>query len=129
VVTQTRGIWGMARETGLQAKASPPATLDSVSCTRVESCVAVGNVLGTSAARLPMVASETNGVWGLASETALPAHAVSGSHQEATLYSVACPSSGHCVASGEYTDYATYSLDPVGHEVTGTGAMVLGPRP
>ena len=129
VVTRTGGIWGMARETRLPAKASPPATLDSISCPRAGSCVAVGNVLGTSAARIPMVASETNGVWGLASETTLPAHAVSGSHQEAALDSVACPRSGDCVASGEYTDYATYSLDPVGHEVTGTGAMALGPRP
>ncbi len=51
-----------------------------------------------------MVVGETGGVWGQASEITLPSNASTNQDPEADLRSVACPTSGSCVAVGGYND-------------------------
>ena len=90
------------------AQAVDNATLNSVACTGPGDCVVVGEYAdgnGTSTTRdQAMVATETSGVWGQASELVLPAGALMTGDQEATLESVACTGTGDCVAVGGYID-------------------------
>lgn len=71
-----------------------------------------------------MAATETNGVWAVASTTILPGNGFSDS-QENALSSVACMSStGECVAVGTYlNDCAPLTYSSVDD---GSGGMVLG---
>ena len=105
VVVETSGSWGTASELELPANARsfPFASIKSVACPAAGPCVAFGEyqdeATGTEEA---MVATETGGTWGQASQIALPAHA--GSEPRSTLNSVACIASGPCIAVGKYTD-------------------------
>jgi cytochrome c551/c552 len=112
VATETRGAWGVARKIDLPANALTKAgmqraVLDSVACTNATDCVAVGEYRDTngSSDRQAMLATETNGAWGPASEVGLPANALTkAGKQQASLNSVACTSAGNCVAVGDYVD-------------------------
>ena len=112
VATETSGVWGQASEATLPSGANTAAgkqyaALDSVACTGPGSCVAVGYYTDTNGSNdyQAMVATETSGVWGQASEATLPSGAnTAAGKQDADLYSVACTGPGSCVAVGYYTD-------------------------
>jgi hypothetical protein len=114
VASETGGTWGAARELTLPANAAPTpnqfTTLNSVSCTSPGNCVAVGEYVPTTASGSStdvqaMVVAEAGGVWGPASQLALPSGAASSpARQFALLGGVTCTSAGNCTAVGSYTD-------------------------
>jgi hypothetical protein len=97
------------------------AGLVSVACTAPGSCVAAGSYDDTNKNTQAMIATESGGAWGQASEVALPADALgvgplepAGAQcgaaaclQAASLDSVSCTSPGNCVAVGGYADAST----------------------
>jgi hypothetical protein len=78
------------------------ADLNAVSCTAT-SCVAVGDYADTHGGRLAMAISQSGRTWGRATEIAPPAHAATGSAQQAYLFAVTCVTSVLCAAVGDYT--------------------------
>jgi hypothetical protein len=104
VASQSGGVWGAASQyLGLPPNASPTvgtASLESVACPGTESCVAVGRYTDDTGTPKAMIASESDGVWGQASEVAPPAGTPVG--DSVGLDSVACQPSGPCVAVGYY---------------------------
>jgi hypothetical protein len=105
VAEEIGGSWGRASEIVLPANAAsnPMAGLSQVACSASGSCVALGTYFDSAPSTLEaMVATESNGIWGQASQVALPAGA--GSTPRSTLDSVVCVASGPCVADGKYTD-------------------------
>jgi hypothetical protein len=107
VVTETGGVWGTASEIVLPANAAsnPEAVLTSVACPVAGSCVARGGYSKEDGNREAMVAEETGGSWGPASEVKPPANAESGS--ESSLGAIACSAIGSCVGIGGYRDGST----------------------
>jgi hypothetical protein len=106
VATEANGTWGQASELSLPAganTASQHAELESVSCTGAGDCAGAGTYHdSTGDGAQPMVVTETNGVWGQASELSLPAGGFTAGI--ADLATVACSSAGNCVAGGAYFD-------------------------
>lgn len=101
-------VWPAASEVTAPANANPhsapgsPTGLQTISCASAGNCVAVGGY-AVSGSRLPMVANETAGGWGEASELTLPGNADTSS-QVAGLDGLTCTSAGNCVAAGFYWD-------------------------
>jgi hypothetical protein len=118
-VTETGGVWGTASEIELPANAAgkPEAHLASVACPAAGSCVAHGEYTDEDGDREAMVAHETGGAWGPASEIELPANAESNSRSY--LDGVACSAAGSCVGIGEYWDRSTKTEEAM--VVTETG--------
>jgi hypothetical protein len=120
LVTETSGMWGRASKVALPAGANTStnsqeqiASLESVTCTGPESCVAGGYYAlagsdtggGEAAATQAMLATETGGVWARASKLTLPPGASTSAADEASaLGGVTCTSPGSCVAVGAYTE-------------------------
>jgi hypothetical protein len=109
VVTEKRGVWSRASKLMLPAGTNLPAgdqsaSLASVVCTGPGSCVTVGSFTRGGGLLQPIVASETKGVWGRASEIAPPSNANATTANGVGLDSVGCTSQGNCVAVGAY-DY------------------------
>jgi Putative Ig domain len=112
IATETDGVWGQAGKLTLPAGANTAASsqaafLNSVNCTSPGDCVAVGgyNDSNGSYDGQGMIAVESSGTWGQASETTLPSGAnTTANAQHAELESVTCTSSGNCVAVGDYAD-------------------------
>jgi hypothetical protein len=103
------------------------AQLDSVACTSAGNCVAVGSYADAFLGSQAMVATETNGAWGRASELALPAGAdTTAEDQHAELSSVACTSPGNCVAVGSYSDAASDTRAMVATETDGVWGQASG---
>lgn len=106
VATESAGVWAQAIEILPPANVftgSPgrPVALGSVSCRSAGSCVAFGQYADSSLGWQAMVTTETEGSWGATSEVTLPPNAVA-SDEYAPNVDVACPTSGACVAVGEY---------------------------
>ncbi len=142
VATETSGVWGRASKVMLPAGANTSAgeqnaVLESVACTSSGNCVAVGSYTDANATTdtsgsedfQAMIVTETSGVWGRASELALPAGALTpatcestsncSTGQTADLESVTCTSPGSCVAVGHYDDVNTARQAMVTTETSG----------
>jgi hypothetical protein len=106
-VSETGGVWGTASEIELPANAAsnPEAHLASIACPAAGSCVARGEYTDENGGREAMVADQTGGVWGTASEIELPANAESNSRSY--LNGIVCSMAGSCVGIGEYWDRST----------------------
>lgn len=105
VVSETAGVWSQASEVTLPANAAsnPHASLKGIVCPASGSCVAVGEYQDESSGNSQaMVVSETDGVWGQATEITPPVNAES--TPGASLSYVACSAPDSCVASGGYED-------------------------
>jgi len=112
VVTETSGVWGSASEIKPppDAASNPEAFLGSLACPAAGSCVAHGEYTDEDGDREAMVAEETGGAWGSASDVQLPANAASKSRSylfRSYLDGVACSAAGSCVGIGEYRDGST----------------------
>jgi hypothetical protein len=85
---------------------SPPrgsyGNLAGIACTSASSCVAGGSYYSASRSTLPMIAAESAGKWGAGRSIRLPANALSGVDQSATVASVACSARTSCVTVGSY---------------------------
>lgn len=138
------GSWGQAVTIAAPANANLDpghlvAELESASCASPGNCVAGGyyndDTTNSYDDDQAMVASETNGTWGAASEITLPtgAYVYDPAHptrlQNAKVWSVSCTSQGNCVATGEYTAYeaATYleQMPFVASESAGTWSPAI----
>ncbi|HUA06526.1 MAG TPA: hypothetical protein VMB27_21655 [Solirubrobacteraceae bacterium] len=124
VASEADGTWGQAGELTLPANAAttPGSAVDGVSCTSAGHCVAGGSYIDPSSASLAMVASETNGTWGQASELTLPSNALTTSmsaRQIAEVEGVSCAYPGNCVAVGSYTDTSGGEQPMVASETDG----------
>lgn len=109
VVTETGAVWGAASEIKPppNAASNPQASLASLACPTAGLCVARGEYSNEDGNREAMVAEETGGVWGAASEVKLPANAASNSKSylfRSHLGAVACSAAGSCVGIGDYRD-------------------------
>lgn len=71
------------------------AAFRAVSCTSSGNCAAVGLYVVTSSVNELMVATETNGSWGPATELAVPA-----GRSAYSVGNLSCPSTGNCAAVG-----------------------------
>jgi hypothetical protein len=87
------------------------AALNSVSCSGLNTCVAVGSFRTASGNQL-LVSNEVNGVWSSGARIVLPHDAVSSfAHPSAPITqfsSVSCVSLGNCVAVGTYLTVAGF---------------------
>jgi Putative Ig domain len=113
------GAWASPVELGLPGDAfespSNGPTLNSIACASQGNCVAVGwYQIDANEDELPIVISQSGGVWGQPSGITLPVGAASvpttlGSGSWVSqLSSVACTSDGNCVAVGQYSDASGY---------------------
>lgn len=103
--TETSGSWQPATAISPPANtfSAPEASFASVSCRSVGSCVTVGSYGMPSAYQSAMVATESDGSWGAASQTtALPPGTSTEEPASTLLSSVACPATESCVAVGLY---------------------------
>lgn len=108
--TESNGVWGPAEAIGVPGGIG---AFDAVSCTSALDCTAVGGTRGgTGAARQPIYAVETNGVWGKATEIVSP--------EGGSLSGVSCTSPRHCTAVG--IDSRGYPIYPT--ETDGTWPRV-----
>jgi len=115
IAADTSGVWGPSSTIELPVggalvnnggNRAVPLGIDAVTCTGRGDCVAVGSYTSNTAGGYQaLAATETNGVWGRASEVVPPADAtpVRGL-QNASLDAVTCTGRGACVAVGTYYD-------------------------
>jgi hypothetical protein len=108
VINQTHGVWGQGVELIPPANAAPalgevnPLALQ---CTSRGNCVAIGYYYDPDGNSLPLVVTETGGVWAQGIEPPLSANATNAqSLPGAAINSASCTGPGVCVAVGEYTD-------------------------
>jgi hypothetical protein len=129
VATETGGIFAAATEVTLPANAgtSPNAYLDGISCSSAGNCTAVGDYEDSSNNYQAMVATETGGSFGTATEVTPPANA--GSDPEAMLYGVSCTSVGNCTADGQYYDTSNHYQAMVVTETGGSFAAATEVTP
>lgn len=101
--------WSATQQPDLSALSPAPSinvneNLAGVSCVSAGDCVAVGHYF-TGSGYLPLILTETAGVWGPIQQPSLsgltPAPS---SPPNASLFSVSCASAGNCVAVGSYDD-------------------------
>jgi hypothetical protein len=103
VVTETGGVWAWPSEIALPLNATPaggpdgqPVALNAIACASAGNCVAAGEY-STALGSLPLVVTESDGVWGQASAPSPPAGEAI---PDDFIRSVACPDAGNCVAVG-----------------------------
>jgi hypothetical protein len=126
-VSEIGGVWQHAVVLRLPADAmakDPYAALQSVSCVRSGTCVAVGQYRTRSGATVPVVASASRGHWKLRALAGLRGR---------WLNSVSCLSARSCVALGGYSvagsfrDVSIVEADGRwGHEVTVRSGVLHG---
>ncbi len=108
-MSESNGVWGQGTEVVLPGGAELAsngdqyASLGSVSCTSAGNCAASGYYTDGSHFYQGMAVTETDGVWGPATEIVLPNNHVGGNPQ-AEFTSIACWGAGDCSAVGSYTD-------------------------
>lgn len=109
LVSQTSGVWGAAQAAPLpvDALAEQATTLNSVACTAVGYCTAVGEYTNTSQSYEGVVLTETAGAWSQGIEATLPLNAAG--NQDANLNAVTCTMYETCVITGTY-----FSTHPTG---------------
>lgn len=133
VVNEKDGVWGQPTGTSLPTNQMmngwQGAYLSSVACSSVGNCTAAGNYVDTSTYYQGMVVSETNGVWGPATEISLPPNQTTG-WQGATLMAISCPNQRSCEVGGYYIDASGAYQSMVAPESNGVwGAAVQLPEP
>ena len=103
VVTDVAGSWGQASELPDPSDAhagNASVHAAAVSCWSVGNCVAVGNYVAVGGHNVPLIETDTNGVWTASSSVSVPA----GTLDSAVLNGVSCPGAGSCLAVGNYND-------------------------
>ena len=120
-VTESSGTWGTPVEIAMPTGAiGTQPRLTSVSCPSVGDCAAVGYYKTSSSSSKPLLVAESSGTWGAATSPTLPASALTGSTQLATLAGVWCASAGSCVAIGSYSGSGATKLMMAAVETAGT---------
>jgi hypothetical protein len=100
-VSEVGGVWQSATTLpSVSGEITGGGILDSVSCTSVGDCVAVGTSATSKGLIEPSIATEADGAW---SKPMLPTLPSGDDETAATALSVSCPAAGDCVIAG--TDY------------------------
>jgi hypothetical protein len=105
VVSQKKGLWGMAEEapgTAILNKGAD-AWVAAVSCASAGNCSAGGSYTDKSGRQQVFVMGQTNGIWGTAEQVPGSA-ALNVGQPGAEIASVSCAAAGRCTAGGSYTD-------------------------
>jgi hypothetical protein len=113
LLRETAGNWETGIEGVLPANATgidQAAGLNSVSCSSVGNCSAIGTYLDSSGNGPGLLLTETAGAWGTGVEATLPSNAAT-TEQFVDMASVSCASPGNCSAVGTYN--TTRSNDAV----------------
>jgi hypothetical protein len=105
-VEETRGRWrDSVQITSLPAgarKTAPTVELFGISCLP-NACLAVGDYENQAGAQVPMAVLGFGRTWERGKSTGLPAHAATGSAQDARLWAVTCDAKDlYCSAAGNY---------------------------
>ena len=112
LLKETAGSWETGVEATLPANATGEAAgLNSVSCSSVGNCSAIGSYLDSSGNGPGLLLTETAGTWGTGVEATLPTNAAT-TEQFVDMASVSCASAGNCSAVGTYNN-DTHSNDAV----------------
>ena len=122
-VTESGGHWARAIKLTLPANRGPRfgALARAVSCTRVGSCVAVGDYETSSSTVVAgFTATESHGTWHRATQVRLPTNAAVPS--EGFVAGVSCTGPGSCVLAGNYADNLGHTRPMVATEVGGKWA-------
>ncbi|MGA8296321.1 MAG: Ig domain-containing protein, partial [Acidimicrobiales bacterium] len=88
------------------AGTNPDADLLGISCSSAGNCTAVGEYEDTSNHYQAIVATETGGSFGAATEVTAPANA--GTNPDTELGAISCSSVGNCTAVGRYDDSSNH---------------------
>jgi hypothetical protein len=128
VLVQSDGTWGKPLAITPPANATPDSNgLTDVDCWSIGNCVAIGNSLADVGGIFedvpaPVVAQETDGVWGAATDPFVP----TGDTVETVLTSVSCDASGDCTVAGlgatlDLTTETETDVTFVSTELSGSG--------
>jgi hypothetical protein len=101
-VTEAGGHWRRATQIAAETGALNTA-LYAVACVTAARCVAVGNFANPADHFLALSVTRSNGRWGPAAVVRTPPNASLGGAQFGVLDAIACTTSGHCAAVGNYT--------------------------
>jgi hypothetical protein len=116
LLTETDGNWASGVEAHLPANATtkensylyPVIGMAAVSCATAADCTAVGGYGDAHSNIFGLTVTEHAGRWADAKEVPVPANAgpdpQEGNAPAPPMYSIACPSAGSCVATGEFRD-------------------------
>jgi hypothetical protein len=108
---ESGGSWSQASEVNLPGNAVAPTggfpplmrgALDSIACSAVGTCAAVGQYKDASYDLQGLLVSESSGSWTDGVEATLPGSPAPPPDEDVGLQSVSCPASGGCVAAGSY---------------------------
>ncbi len=104
IAAESGGTWRRASLAAVPSNtaAASDFQLNGVSCSAPGACVAVGNYKDRSGRFEAMALRESKGRWGPARELSLPGNA--GPDPGAFIVGVACPATGSCVVTADYTD-------------------------
>jgi hypothetical protein len=113
LLSEVNGVWGTGVEAQLpgNAVASSSVPLRSLSCSSAGNCTAVGEYQDSSGDE-GLLVTETNGIWAVGVEAALPADAAL-SNQAVRAVSVSCVSPGNCIAVGAYKTNSNNNIEPL----------------
>ncbi len=129
LLTEQAGTWKPGIEAVPPANAAPyGVSLNAVSCASAGNCAVVGDYTDDSLDELPLVLSETAGVWSNGAKSPLPANAAS-PEPEAALYSVSCAAPGSCSAVGDYSDKSESQPALLLTETAGSWKAAVAPLP
>jgi hypothetical protein len=109
-VTESGGQWQRTAAVPIvpaNADWSPQPTLDSVTCSKPGSCLALGSYYARRGGGTAlMIVVESNGKWTRATEIQRPAGVPHDRHAYSAGGSIACTRSGYCAAVSQYQDGA-----------------------
>jgi Fibronectin type III domain len=121
--TESNGIWS-AQQANLPGSPSTQnsafADLNSVSCTSVGNCVAIGQYDDSSGEQQGLLETESHGNWSASELNLSQLPSVYSGNPAVELTSVACPAAGDCVAIGQYSDAADKQQGLIASENNGT---------
>ncbi len=124
-------VWTAGGEAQLPANAATSgqdAWFNAVSCPAPGDCVAAGYYVDTSGDEMPMVATESGGVFARAIELALPGNAKA-SGQFSSIGGISCTAPGSCSVAGSYLDNSSAAQALVATETGGVFATALEVTP
>ncbi len=102
------------------AASDPMVTVIAISCASAGNCTMVGSYMDGSGGQQGLLAIQSAGVWGTATEAILPTNA--GRDPAVKLAGVSCGSAGNCTAIGSYIDSTGHTQGLGLTETSGTWA-------
>ena len=121
IVTETGGVWASPQEVATAYNLGGNASVNSISCPALNSCVAVGFYTDAAKSHQAFIVEETNGTWGATQSVASTLNAGG----DAVATSVSCAAAGSCVVGGRYEDASQARHAFIVEETNGTWRNAL----